>query len=153
MSALKDRLRSDLTAAMKARDELRTATLRMALTAIHNAEVSGTQARELTDEQVTQVLAREAKKRRESVAAFTAAGRTGLAEREQAEGVVLDGYLPKQADDDELADAVRRAIEQSGASGPAAMGQVMKAVGGQLAGRAEGGRIAAEVKRQLTGSS
>jgi uncharacterized protein YqeY len=149
VATLKQRLQDDLTTAMKARDELRTATLRMALTAIQNAEVAGSAARELDDAEVTQVLAKESKKRRESVEAYDGAGRTDLADRERAEGAVLDEYLPSQADDDEIAELVRRAIAETGASGPSSMGGVMKAVQPQLAGRAEGGRIAAEVKRQL----
>jgi uncharacterized protein YqeY len=124
----------------------------MALTAIQNAEVAGTAARELADAEVTQVLAKEAKKRRESVEAYDGAGRTDLADRERAEAAILDEYLPRQAYDSEVAEVVRRAIADTGASGPSSMGAVMKAVTPQLAGRAEGGRIAAEVKRQLAGS-
>ena len=147
--ALKEKLRADMTAAMKARDELRTATLRMVLTAVTNEEVAGKTARELSDDEVLKVLAREAKKRREAAAAFDDAGRAELADRERAEGVVLDEYLPAQLSDDELAGLVRDAIAESGAAGPQAMGQVMKVVQPKVAGRAEGGRIAAEVKRQL----
>jgi len=147
--SLKEQLRSDLTIAMKARDELTASTLRMALTAITTEEVAGKQARQLSDDEVLKVLTREAKKRREAADAFTGAGREELAERERAEGVVLAGYLPAQLGDDELAALVRDAIEETGASGPQAMGQVMKVVQPKVAGRAEGGRIAAEVRRQL----
>lgn len=153
VSALKDRLRADLTTSMKARDELRTATLRMTLTAIRNAEVSGGAARELSDDEVTAVVAKEAKKRRESVAAYRDAGRTDLADRELAEGEVLEAYLPQQMTDDELAAAVREAIGDSGAGGPPAMGAVMKLLTPTLAGRADGGRIAGEVRRQLAQES
>jgi uncharacterized protein len=147
--ALKERLRSDLTAAMKARDELRAATIRMALTAITTEEVAGKQARVLTDDEVLTVLTREAKKRREAADAFDDAGRVELATRERAEGEVLAEYLPAQLTDDELAELVRAAIAGTGADGPKAMGQVMKAVQPQVTGRAEGGRVAAEVRRQL----
>ena len=146
---LKEQLQSDLTAAMKSRDELTASTLRMALTAITTEEVAGKQARRLSDDEVLKVLTREAKKRREAAEAFSGAGRGELAQRERDEGEVLAGYLPAQLDDDELAALVRSAIEESGASGPQAMGQVMKVVQPTVAGRAEGGRIAAEVRRQL----
>lgn len=149
MAALKDQLRADLTAAMKSRDEVRTRTLRMALTAVSTAEVAGRTSRELSDDEVVTVLAREAKRRREAADAFTAAGRTDQASAERAEGEVLDGYLPSQLGDDEIAAIVAAGIEQTGASGMKAMGQVMKVVTAQTAGRAEGGRVAAEVRRQL----
>jgi uncharacterized protein YqeY len=149
--ALKEQLRSDMVASLKSKDELRLSTLRMALSAITNEEVSGKSARELSDDEVLKVLAREAKKRREAAEAFDAAGRKELADKERAEGVVLDAYLPAQLDDAELVTLVSAAIASSGASGPQAMGQVMKVVTPQVAGRAEGGRIAAEVRRQLAG--
>jgi uncharacterized protein YqeY len=149
MAELKDRLQADLTASMKARDELTTATLRMALTAIGNEEVAGKAARVLTDDEVLKVLAREAKKRREAAEAFTSGGRPDRAERELAEGAVLDGYLPTQLSDDELGALVREAVDEAGASGPQAMGAVMKLVGPKVAGRAEGGRVAAAVKAAL----
>jgi len=146
---LKEQLRSDLTTAMKSRDELRASTLRMALTAITTEEVAGKQARQLSDDEVVKVLTREAKKRREAAEAFSGAGREELAARERDEGEVLAAYLPAQLGDEELAAVVRDAIEQTGASSPQAMGQVMKVVQPQVAGRAEGGRVAAEVRRQL----
>ena len=135
---------------MRARDELTTATLRMALTAITTEEVSGKQARELSDDEVLRVLTREAKKRREAAEAFDQAGRTELAERERAEGVVLDGYLPAQLSDQELTAIVASAIGQTGASGPQGMGAVMKIVQPQVAGRADGKRVSDEVRRQLS---
>jgi uncharacterized protein len=147
--SLKEQLQSDLTTAMKSRDELTASTLRMALTAITTEEVAGKQARRLSDDEVLKVLTREAKKRREAAEAFSGAGRDELAQRELDEGKVLAGYLPAQMGDDELAALVRDAIEESGAGGPQAMGQVMKVVQPKVAGRAEGGRIAAEVRRQL----
>jgi len=147
--ALKEQLRADMITALKGKDELRLSTLRMALSAITNEEVSGKSPRELSDDEVLKVLAREAKKRRESAEAFDAADRKELADRERAEGAILDDYLPAQLGDDELVGIVREAIASSGAAGPQAMGQVMKVVQPQVAGRAEGGRIAAEVRRQL----
>jgi uncharacterized protein len=150
MAELKERLRTDLTAAMRARDQVRTRTLRSALTAITNEEVSGHSARELSDDEVMKVLTREAKKRREAAEAFGAAGRGEQAAAEQAEGEVLAGYLPAQLSDAELGDLVAAAIATAGASGMSAMGPVMKAVTPQVAGRAEGSRVAAEVRRQLS---
>jgi uncharacterized protein len=147
--ALKEQLRADMVASMKSKDELRLSTLRMALSAITNEEVAGKTARELSDDDVLKVLAREAKKRREAAEAFDGAGRKELADRERAEGVVLDEYLPAQLGDDELVAIVTAAIASSGAAGQHAMGQVMKVVQPQVAGRADGGRIAAEVRRQL----
>lgn len=151
MSELKDRLHTDLNAAMKARDELTMAVLRMTLTAVTNEEVAGKQSRELSDDEVLKVLAREAKKRREAAEAFDAAGRAELAERERAEGVVLEAYLPAQLSDDELGELVRAAIAETGASGPQQMGLVMKAVQPRIAGRADGKRVSDEVRRRLTG--
>jgi uncharacterized protein YqeY len=149
MSDLKDRLRNDLTTAMKARDELRTATLRMALTAVKNEEVSGGAARELDDDAVLTVLAREAKKRRESAEAFAGAGRPELAAREVAERAVLDEYLPAQLSDEELSTLVAAAVAEAGATTPQQMGAVMRLVTPKVAGRAEGGRVAAAVKQAL----
>jgi uncharacterized protein YqeY len=149
MPELKARLHADLNTAMKARDELTTATLRMALTAITNEEVAGKVARELSDDEVLKVLAREEKKRREAAEAFDQAGRAELAERERAEGGVLQSYLPAQLDDAELAELVRAAVAEVGASDMAQMGAVMKAVQPVVAGRADGKRISDEVRRQL----
>ena len=150
MSNLKDRLQNDLTAAMKARDELRTATLRMALTAVKNEEVAGGEARELDDDAVLKVLAREGKKRREAAEAYTNAGRQELADREVAEGRVIEEYLPAQLSDADLASLVAAAIAETGATSPQQMGAVMKAVTPKVAGRAEGGRVAAAVKAALS---
>jgi uncharacterized protein YqeY len=149
MSALKEKLENDLSTAMKARDEVRTRTLRMALTAVRNEEVSGKKARELSDDDVVKVLTREAKKRREAATAFADAGRDAQADAERDEGAVLEEYLPAQLTDEELTALVADAIASTGAAGPRAMGQVMKVVNPKVAGRAEGGRVAAEVKRQL----
>jgi uncharacterized protein YqeY len=151
MASVKERLRSDLTAAMKARDDVTTATIRMALAAIHTEEVSGAAARELSDDEVMAVLRREVKKRREAVEAYATAGRTVSAEREEAERQVLEAYLPKQLTDDELIELVREAISESGASQMSQMGPAMKAAQAKVAGRADGARVAAQVRRQLSG--
>ncbi len=152
MSELKERIRADLTTSMKDRDEVRMRTLRLVLTEISKEEVSGAAARELDDAEVERVLAREAKRRREAAEAFSSAGRADQAAAELAEGEVLAAYLPAQLDDSELAELVAAAIAGTGASGPGAMGQVMKAVAPKIAGRAEGSRVAAEVRRQLATS-
>ena len=149
VNELKERLRADLTDAMRSRDQVRLRTLRMALTSITNEEVSGNSVHELSDDEVLKVLTREAKKRREAAEAFEAAGRADQAEAERAEGDVLAGYLPAQLSDEELAGLVQAAIAETGAAGMQGMGKVMKVVTPQVAGRAEGGRVAAEVRRQL----
>ncbi len=149
---LKDRLQTDLTDAMRARDEVRTATLRMALTALTTESVSGDQARELSDDEATAVLVREAKKRRESASVYDDARRTDLADRERAELAVLDGYLPAAMSDEELTAIVAAAVAEAqaaGAEGPKAMGSVMQIVRPRVGAAAEGGRVAAEVRRQL----
>lgn len=149
--ALKGQLQADLTAAMKGRDELTAATLRMALAAITTEEVAGKQARTLSDDDVVRVLQREVKKRREAAEAFDQGGRRELADRERAEGGVLEKYLPAQLDDEELSALVAEAIAETGATSQQQMGQVMKLVSPRVTGRAEGGRVAAEVRRQLSG--
>jgi uncharacterized protein YqeY len=149
MGTLKDRLNDDLRAAMKSRDELITSTLRMALSAVRTAEVAGVEARELSDDEVLAVLTKEAKKRREAATAFAGAGRADQAAKETAEGEILDRYLPKQLTDAEIAEIVGRALTSGGFTGKAQMGQAMKAAQAAVAGRAEGGRVAAEVRRQL----
>ena len=151
MADLKAQLRTDLTTAMKARDELTAATLRMALAAVTTEEVSGSTARELSDDEVLTVLGREAKKRREAATAYDGADRPELAARERDELGVLDRYLPVQLGDDEVAAIVREVIAASGLSGPRAMGSVMKLVAPRTTGRADGSKVAAEVRRQLAG--
>lgn len=151
-TGLKAQLRTDLTTAMKARDAIRSSTIRMVMTAIKAEEVSGDVARELSDQEVTTVLTREAKKRREAATAYDDAARPELAEKERAELAVLADYLPKQLSDEELVTLVTEevaAAAAAGKSGKAAMGLVMKGVRVRVAGQAEGGRVAAEVKRQL----
>lgn len=151
MAALKDRLRGDLTAAMKARDEVRVRTLRMALASVTREEVAGAAARELDDAEIIKVLAREAKQRRDAAEAFAAAGREEQAAAERAEGEILDRYLPAPLTDAELAALVAAAIDEAGATGMRQMGQVMKVVTPRVAGRADGARVAAEVRRRLAG--
>ncbi len=156
MAELKDKLRADLSAAMKERDTGVTSALRMALSAVGAEEVSGKQARELTDEEVQRVLSKEAKKRDESAEAFAEAGRTESAESERAEAVVLRRYLPAQLGEDELVRLVQQGVAEVGEElgerpGMKQMGQVMKAVNAKVAGRAEGGRVATLVKAELAG--
>jgi uncharacterized protein len=150
-STLKATLHADLNAAMRERDQVRTGTLRMVLTAVTNEEVSGTSARELSDDEVLKVVVKEAKKRREAATAYTDAARPELADKEMAELAVLEAYLPAQLSDDELESLVAQAVQSTGASGMAQMGQVMKAAQPLVAGRAEGGRVAAAVKKALAG--
>jgi hypothetical protein len=151
MSELKDRLRADLTAAIKGREQLRASTLRMVLTAVTNAEVSGKEARELSDEDVLGVLTAEAKKRREAATAFADAGRTESAEKELAEAAVIADYLPEQLDAAQIEALVTETIAAVGAGGEGmkAMGKVMGALQPKVKGRADGGAVAAEVRRQL----
>jgi uncharacterized protein YqeY len=154
MAELKARLQADLTAAIKNRETVRAGALRMTLAALTTEEVSGKAARELSDDEVLKVITREVKKRKEAAEAFAGAGRTEQAELEQAESKVLEAYLPAQLGDDELAALVDAAIaqvaEQLGEKpGQRQMGQVMKVVNAQVAGRAEGGRVASAVKAKL----
>ena len=151
-TTLKEQLQHDLHDAMRARDKVRSGTLRMALTSITNAEVAGDEARELSDDEVLKVVAKEAKKRKEASAAYTDANRPELAAVEEAELVVLEAYLPAQLDDDALRAIVARAVESTGATGMPQMGLVMKAAQAEVAGRADGGRVAAVVKQVLSGS-
>ena len=151
MSLLKDRLRADLTAAIKSRDEVRSSTLRMVLTAITNAEVAGKEHRELSDDDIVGVLSSEAKKRREAAVAFEEGDRAEMAAKERAEGAVIADYLPEQLSGDEISALVAEAVERTGAAGEGmrAMGKVMGIVTPQVKGRADGGAVAAEVRRQL----
>ncbi|WP_256642592.1 GatB/YqeY domain-containing protein [Streptomyces murinus] len=153
-TTLKSKLQDDLNAAIKERNELRSSTLRLTLSAITNEEVAGKQKRELSDDEVLKVITREAKKRREAAEAFAKGGRAESAEREKAEGEVLAEYLPQQLSDDELDEIVAQAVAEAraaGAEGPRAMGAVMKIVNPKVAGQAEGGRVAAAVKKLLQG--
>ncbi|MBF5081895.1 GatB/YqeY domain-containing protein [Quadrisphaera sp. INWT6] len=151
--SLADRLRDDLNTALKAQDAVRRDTLRMALTAVKTASVAGTEARELSDEEVLAVLRTEVKKRKEAAEAFAGAGRTGSAERERAEEAVLAAYLPAQVDDAALQAAVAAAVSQAaegGKTGMGAMGAVMGVLRPQLGSTVDGGRLSAEVRRQLS---
>ena len=151
-STLKERLRSDLTTAIKGRDKVRSGTIRMVLTAITEAEVAGSTAIELSDQQVLDVVIREAKKRREAEQAYANAGRTELANKEHAESEVLADYLPQQLTPSEISAIVTNAIASTGAAelGMKGMGKVMAQVTPQTKGRADGSLVAAEVKRQLS---
>ncbi len=151
MSAMKDQLRTDLTASIKARDALRSSTLRLVLTAITTAEVAGKEAREIGDDEVMTVLGSEVKKRREAAEAFAGAGRTQMAEKESAEAAILAEYLPAQMSAEQLTEVVAAAVASTGAAdeGMRAMGKVMGTVTPQTKGRADAGVVAAEVKRQL----
>jgi uncharacterized protein len=150
-SELKATLRADLHTSMREHDKLRSATLRMALTAITNEEVSGTTARELSDDEVLKVLSKEAKKRREAATAYQEAKRPELAANEEAELTILEAYLPAQLSDDELQALVAQVLSETGATGMAQMGLVMKAATALVAGRADGGRVAALVRSALSG--
>jgi len=148
-TTLKARLQHDLHDSMRAKDKVRSGTLRMVLTSITNAEVAGDEARELSEDEVLKVVAKEAKKRKEASAAYRGANRPELADVEDAELVVLDEYLPAQLGDDELRSIVERAVASTGATGMPQMGLVMKTAQGEVAGRADGGRVAAVVRQVL----
>lgn len=154
VSTLKQQLRDDLTTAMKARDQLRSSTLRMVLTALTNAEVAGKEAIELTDEQVLGVLSSEAKKRREAAVAFADGGRAEAAAKEEAELGVILRYLPEQLDEAAVEALVNEVIDDLGVrgEGPRAMGRVMGALQPKVRGRADGSMVAAKVKQLLGGS-
>lgn len=151
MSTLKDQLRTDLTSAMKARDKERAGTLRMVMASITEAEVAGKEAKELTDDEIITILTREAKKRREAATAFADGGRAEQAEKETAEAAVITEYLPAQLSAEEISDLVSKAIAQTDAAdeGMRAMGKVMGILTPQTKGRADGGAVAAEVRKQL----
>ena len=149
--ALKEKLQNDLTEAMRARDEVRSSTIRMVLTAIKNEEVSGKEARDLSDAEVITVLSREAKKRREAAEAFEQAGAADRAANEKAEGVIIAEYLPAQLSESEIKELIAAAIAESGATGPQQMGQVMKLIQPKIAGRADGGIVSSLVKAALSG--
>ena len=151
MSRLKDTLRSDLTDAIRGSDAVRAGTLRMVLTSVTTEEVAGTEARELSDDDVLKVIAKEAKKRREASTAYTGAGRPELAAKEDAELAIIETYLPAQLADEEIEALVAEAVAETGATGMPQMGQVMKAVQPRVAGRADGGRVAAVVRKVLAG--
>ena len=146
---LKEKLQADLTDSIKARNETKAGTIRMVLAAITTEEVSGKQARVLTDAEIITVLSREAKKRREAIDAYAAANRADLVAKEKSESDVISAYLPEQLNDSEIETLVQDAISQTGASGPSGMGQVMKFLQPKIAGRADGGKVSAIVKKAL----
>lgn len=152
MTNLKEQIQADLTASIRAKDALTSGTLRMVLSAITNEEVSGKEARILNDQDLITVLNREAKKRKEAATAYDEAKRPELADKERAELEIIAAYLPAALSDKELEDIIAAAVAQvvaGGASGPSAMGAVMKLVSPQVAGRADGGAVAAAVKSAL----
>jgi uncharacterized protein YqeY len=151
--ALKEKLQNDLTEAMRARDEVRSSTIRMVLTAIKSEEVSGKEARDLSDAEVITVLSREAKKRREAAEAFEQAGAKDRADNEKAEGVIIAGYLPEQLSEAKLKELIASAIKETGATGPQQMGLVMKSIQPKIAGRADGGAVSSLVKAALSGGN
>jgi uncharacterized protein len=150
---LKEKLQSDLTEAIRSRNELVSGTIRMVLAAITNEEVAGKEAKKLSEDEVITVLSREAKKRREAAEAFADAGRPDKAATEKAEGDVIISYLPAQLSDEELAALVAEAIAKSGAAGPQDMGKVMGILKPQIAGKADGGKVSAAVKAALAPSN
>lgn len=147
--SLKAKLRDDLTNSIRSKDELRSSTIRMVLTAITTEEVAGKEARVLSDSEIVTVLTREAKKRREAVEAFEQGGATDRAEREKAEGRVIAEYLPAQLTLEELDRLIQEAIAETGASGPSGMGTVMKYLQPKIAGKADGSTVSSAVKAAL----
>ena len=146
---LKEKLQADLTEAIRGRDEVKSGTIRMLLSAITNEEVAGKTAKVLTDAEIITVLSRETKKRREAVEAFTAAKRDDLANKEKAEGVVIAQYLPEQLSEAEIKKMIADAITETNAAGPAGMGLVMKVLQPKIAGKADGGVVSTLVKAAL----
>ena len=151
--SIKESLQHDLTEAIRSRDELTSGTIRMVLTAITMEEVAGKESRELSDAEVITVLSREAKKRREASEAFADGGRADRAMLESDEGEVIARYRPAQLSEDEIKKMIADAIAETGASGPAGMGQVMKIISPKIAGKADGGSVSALVKAALTGGN
>jgi uncharacterized protein YqeY len=151
--ALKEKLQDDLTEAMRARDQVRSATIRMILTAIKKEEVSGKEARELNDLEVITVLSRAAKERREAAEAFEQAGVADRAANEKAEGVIIAEYLPAQLGEPEIRELIATAIKETGANGPQQLGAVMKSIQPKIVGRADGGLVSSLVKAALSGGN
>jgi len=151
--SLKEKLQSDLTESMRNRDEIRSSTLRMILTAIKNEEVSGKEARDLSDAELITVLSRESKKRREAAEAFDQAGAKDRADTERAEGVIIAEYLPRQLSEVEVKDLIASAIKETGANSPAQIGLVMKSLQPKIAGKADGALVSSLVKAALAGGN
>ena len=150
---LKETLKSDLTEAIRSSDKVVSGTIRMVLTAITNEEVSGKEARVLSDEEIITVLSREAKKRREAAEEFAKAGRTDRAADEKAEGEVIAKYLPAQLSEDDIKKLIADAVISTGAAGPADMGKVMGVIKPKIAGKADGGLVSSLVKAALAGGN
>ena len=150
---LKETLKSDLTEAIRSSDKVVSGTIRMVLTAITNEEVSGKEARTLSDDEIITVLSREAKKRREAAEEFAKAGREDKAADEKAEGEVISRYLPAQLSEDDIKKLIAAAIASTGAAGPADMGKVMGAIKSQIAGKADGSMVSSLVKAALAGGN
>ncbi len=144
---LRDKIAEDMRAAMKARSQTTLETLRMVVTSMKNLQVE--RGHELADDEVLEVIAREAKRRRESIEAFTSANRQELADREAAQLQVLEAYLPARLSSDELATLVDEAVAESGATSAKEMGLVMKALMPKVKGRADGAAVSAAVKARL----
>jgi uncharacterized protein YqeY len=146
---LKETLKTDLTEAIRSSDKVISGTIRMVLTAITNEEVSGKEARVLTDDEIITVLSREAKKRREAAEEFAKAGRADKAAEEKAEGEVIAKYLPAQLSEDDIKALIAAAVASTGATGPVDMGKVMGAIKPQIAGKADGSLVSSLVKAAL----
>ena len=150
---LKERLKSDLTEAIRSSDKVVSGTIRMVLTAITNEEVAGKEARVLTDDEIITVLSREAKKRREAADEFAKANRPDKSAEERAEGEVIAKYLPAQLSEDDIKKMIAAAVASTGAAGPGDMGKVMGAIKSQIAGKADGSLVSSLVKAALAGGN
>ena len=151
--SLKEKLQNDLTSSMRARDEIRSSTIRMILTSMKNEEVAGKEARDLSDAEIITVLSREAKKRREAAEAFEQAGAKDRADQERAEGGIIAEYLPAKLSESEIKELIAAAIAETGANSPAQMGLVMKSLQPKTAGKADGGLVSSLVKAALAGGN
>lgn len=147
---LSERLEAEMRDAMRARDERRTQTLRMAMAAAHNQQIA--RGRNLTDDEVVEVLTKQVKQRRESIEMYRDAGREDRAEAEEAEAAILAEFLPAQLGPDEVEAMAREAIDETGAGGPADLGRVMGALSPRTKGRADGRLVSDTVRRLLGGA-
>ena len=150
---LKETLKSDLTEAIRSSNKVVSGTIRMVLTAITNEEVSGKEARVLTEDEIITVLSREAKKRREAAEEFAKANRPDKSAEEKAEGEVIARYLPAQLSEEDIKKMIAAAVASTGAAGPGDMGKVMGAIKGQIAGKADGSLVSSLVKAALAGGN
>ena len=151
--SIKETLRSDLTEAIRGRNEITSSTIRMVLTAITTEEVAGKEARTLSEDEIITVLSREAKKRREAAEEFAKGNRPEKAAEEKAEGEVIAKYLPAQLSEDDIKKMIAAAVASTGAAGPADMGKVMGAIKPQIAGKADGSLVSTLVKAALAGGN